>query len=568
MANPSPPSLQRSQRFALKQFLPILEWLPQYSRQWWQADISAGLTTAAVVIPQSMAYAAIAGLPVQVGLYTALVPMLIYAILGTSRPLSVSTTSTIAILTASSLAIFKDAQPEELLGIASALALMVGAFLLVGGILRLGFLANFISLPVLTGFKAGIGLVIFVSQLPKILGISGGSGFFGTLAAVATGLPNTHPMTFAVGLGTIAILLGLPRFLPKIPAPVIAVILAIAVSAIFQLQTQGVKLVGNIPPGFPAFAMPQLREILSIWPHALGIALMAVTESISAGRAFTQRGEQSPNANQELRALGVANLVGGLFQSMPSGGGTSQTAVNDRAGAKTQMAELVTAIVVALTLLFLSPWLSLMPQSTLGALVLVAAAGLVNIKGFRDIAKIHKPELAWAIVALVGVVVLGTLKGILVAIVISLATLMYQANHPLLYQLGRKSGTDIFRPIGDHPDDETFPELLILRTEGRMTFASAPQVASQMKALRSESSHRIILLDLGAVPDIEYTALRMLIDSEEKMRLQDGVMLWLCHLNPQVLKAIRRSSLGKTLGDERLFFNVAQAVEKFEQMRV
>jgi sulfate permease, SulP family len=155
-----------------------------------------------------------------------------------------------------------------------------------------------------------------------------------------------------------------------------------------------------------------------------------------------------------------------------------------------------------------------------------------------------------------------------VAIVVSLATLMYQSNHPLLYQLGRKPGTDIFRPIGEHPDDETFSELLILRTEGRMTFASAPQVASQMKALRSESSHRIVLIDLGAVPDIEYTALQMLINAEEKMRQQDSVILWLCHLNPLVLKAIRRSSLGKTLGDERLFFNVAQAVEKFEQMRV
>jgi sulfate permease, SulP family len=568
MVNLSPPPRQRSQRGTLKQFLPILAWLPQYSRQWWQTDIVAGLTTAAVVIPQTMAYAAIAGLPAQVGLYTALVPMPIYAILGTSRPLSVSTTSTIAILTASSLAFFESAPPEELLGIASALALMVGGFLLVGGILRLGFLANFISLPVLTGFKAGIGLVIFVGQLPKILGIAGGSGFFGTLTAVATGLPNMHPLTFAVGLGTIAILLGLPRFLPKIPAPVVAVILAIAISAVFQLQTQGVKLVGNIPPGFPAFALPHLQEILSIWPQALGIALMAVTESISAGRAFTQRGEQPPNANQELRALGMANLVGSLFQAMPSGGGASQTAVNDRSGAKTQMAELVTAIVVALTLLFLSPWLSLMPQSTLGGLVLVAAAGLVNIQGFRDIAKIHKPELAWAIVALVGVVVLGTLQGILVAIAVSLMTLLYQANHPLLYQLGRKPGTDVFRPLGEHPGDETFPGLSILRTEGRLTFASAPQVAHQMQVLISESLPRIILLDLSAVPDIEYTALQMLIDFEEKIRQQDGVLLWLARLNPEVLKVIRRSSLGKTLGEERLFFNVALAIEKFERMRI
>lgn len=314
-------------------------------------------------------------------------------------------------------------------------------------------------------------------------------------------------------------------------------------------------------------ALPPLSTGLSLWPHALGVALMAVTESISAGRAFTQRGEQSPVANQELRALGVANLVGSLFQAMPAGGGTSQTAVNDKAGAKTQMAALVTVIVVALTLLLLAPWLSLMPQATLGALVLVAAAGLISLQGFRAIAQIHRAELAWAIIALLGVVVLGTLKGILVAIVVSLLTLIYQSNHPQLYQLGRKPGTDVFRSLGEHPQDETFPGLLILRPEGRMTFASAPHVASQLQALVADVSPQIILLDLSAVPDIEYTALQMLIDGEARMREQDGVMLWLARLNPKVLSAIRRSALGKTLGEDRLFFKVAEAVERFQQMR-
>ena len=380
----------RSPHSTLQRFLPIATWLPRYARQWWQVDGVAGLTAAAVVIPQAMAYGAIAGLPVQVGFYTALVPMLVYALFGTSRPLSVSTTSTIAILTASALEPLAKTQPDALMGLASTLALMVGALLLLGGLFRLGFLANFISLPVLTGFKAGIGVVILASQVPKILGIARGSGFFGNLTAVATGLGHTHPLTLAVGLGTIALLLGLPRVLPQVPAPVIAVVLTIGLSALFHLQTHGVALVGSIPPGFPAFALPHLSQGLSLWPHALGIALMAVTESISAGRAFTQRGEQPPDANQELRALGMANLVGSLFQTMPAGGGTSQTAVNDQAGAKTQMAALVTVVVVALTLLLLAPWLSLMPQATLGALVLVAAAGLIKIQSFRAIAQIHR----------------------------------------------------------------------------------------------------------------------------------------------------------------------------------
>ena len=557
----------RSPHSTLQRFLPIATWLPRYARQWWQVDGVAGLTAAAVVIPQAMAYGAIAGLPVQVGLYTALVPMLVYALFGTSRPLSVSTTSTIAILTASALEPLAKAQPDALMGLASTLALMVGALLLLGGLFRLGFLANFISLPVLTGFKAGIGVVILASQVPKILGIAGGSGFFGNLTAVATGLGHTHPLTLAVGLGTIALLLGLPRVLPQVPAPVIAVVLTIGLSALFHLQTHGVALVGSIPPGFPAFALPHLSQGLSLWPHALGIALMAVTESISAGRAFTQRGEQPPDANQELRALGMANLVGSLFQTMPAGGGTSQTAVNDQAGAKTQMAALVTVVVVALTLLLLAPWLSLMPQATLGALVLVAAAGLIKIQSFRAIAQIHRAELAWAIASLLGVVGLGTLKGIILAIAISLLTLLYQANHPLVYELGRKPGTDIFRPLADHPDDETLPGLMILRTEGRLTFASAPQVADRMQALVAAAAPQVLVFDLGAVPDIEYTALQMLIEAEEKRRIQDGISLWLAHLNPEVLRVIRRSSLGKTLGEDRLFFNVAQAVEQFERSR-
>ena len=263
----------------------------------------------------------------------------------------------------------------------------------------------------------------------------------------------------------------------------------------------------------------------------------------------------------------MANLVGSLFQTMPAGGGTSQTAVNDQAGAKTQMTALVTVVVVALTLLLLAPWLSLMPQATLGALVLVAAAGLIKIQSFRAIAQIHRAELAWAIASLLGVVGLGTLKGIILGIAISLLTLFYQANHPLVYELGRKPGTDVFRPLADHPDDETLPGLLILRTEGRLTFASAPQVADRMQALVAAAAPQVLVFDLGAVPDIEYTALQMLIEAEEKGRIQDGISLWLAHLNPEVLRVIRRSSLGKTLGEDRLFFNVAQAVEHFERSR-
>ncbi len=553
-------------RGGLAKYLPILDWLPNYSSKWLPNDLVAGLTTAAVVIPQSMAYATIAGLPVEVGLYTALVPMLVYVLLGSSRVLSVSVTSTISMLTAAQLtAVVQSGDPAGYLAAASTLALLVGGFLLLAGILRLGFIANFISLPVLTGFKAGIGLVILVGQLGKVLGISVSKGpFFQTLFAVAQGLNETHWPTFLTALATLAILIVLPRLVPRLSAPLVAVVVGIAVSALLGLGERGVKLVGDIPPGLPALALPDLSLIGQLWPGALGIALMAFVESIAAGRAFVQHGDPPVDADQELLALGVANAAGGFFQAYPGGGGTSQTTVNVRAGARTQLAAMVTAGAVALTLLFLGPLIGLMPQATLGALVLVSAAGLIDLADFRAIARIRWDELSWAAVALAGVVLLGTLEGILVAVAVSFLNLLYHANHPPVYALGRKPGTDVFRPLSiDHPEDETWPGLLMVRAEGRLHFASAPRTRDTLRTLIGEAQPQVLVVDFSAIPDIEYTALQALTHFEEQLREQ-GITLCLAALNPQPLKIVERAPLGKTLGHERMFFNLEQAVEAYQ----
>jgi len=556
---------QNSKSIALGKYIPILSWLPGYRSEWLRLDAVAGLTAAAVIIPKAMAYATIAGLPVEIGLYTAFIPMVIYAILGTSRPLSFSTTSTIAILVAAELAVIAPGRsPGELIVATATLAVLVGAFLLLAGILRMGFIANFISDPVLTGFKAGVGLVIVVDQVPKLLGVHFAKGpFFQNILSIFQHLPQASIPTLLLALVTLALVFGLEHFLPRAPAPLFAVILGIAASGLLVLKQSGVELVGNIPAGLPTPVLPDLSLVGTLWPGALGIALMAYIESVAAGRAFVRHGDSLPDSNQELIALGVANLAGGFFRIIPAGGGTSQTAVNDKAGARTQLAEVVTAGIVLAALLFLSPLFSLMPQATLAAVVVATTVGLLSPKEFRAILQVRYAEFWWAVIAFAGVVVLGTLQGILVAVAISVMTVMYAANHPPIYALGRKPGTNFFRPLStEHPGDVTFPGLLIVRTEGMMTFASAPRIKDRLWALIQGAKPRVLLVDFSAVPNIEYTALKRLGDLEEKLR-EGGITLWLAALNPKALNVLKRSSVFTTLGYERMFFNVEQAVERY-----
>lgn len=552
----------------IKKFIPILSWMPRYQSAWLRNDLVAGLIAAAVVIPQSMAYATIAGLPIQVGLYVALVPMLVYTLLGASRRLSVSSTSALSILSGSALliAVGDASSPTDYVIPAATLAFLVGAFLLLASLLRLGFLADFISLPVLTGFKAGIGVVIFVSQLGKVLGLSVPSGLsiFASLETILTSLGQINWPTVVLASLTLAILILLPRFVSRIPAALVAVAFGIGLSALLNLSQAGISLIGDIPTGLPSFSLPDLSLVSSLWLPAIGIALMSFTESIAAARAFRSHGESAADANQELFALGIANIAGGFFQSYPAGGGTSQTAVNAGAGAKSQVAEMFTVGVAVLTLLFLAPLISLMPEATLGALVLVAATGLIRIAEFRDMALFRRTELIWALLAFSGVIVLGILEGILVAVVITLLTLLAAVDRPPVYALGRKPGTDVFRPLGDHPDDESFNGLLIARTEGRLFFANVSWVIDKLWMLIHQASPQVLVLDCDAIPDIEYTALRSLTEFEEQLRAA-GILLWLAALNPEALPMVRQSPLGKKLGDERMYLNLEQSVEAYLQ---
>ena len=529
-------------------------------------DIVAGLTAAAVVLPKAMAYATVAGLPVAVGLYTALVPMAVYALLGRSKVLSVSSTTTLAILAGTQLGlVVPDADPAKLITATATLTLLVGVMLVLAAVLRLGFVANFISVPVLTGFKAGIGLVIVLDQVPKLLGLHiDKQGFFRDLVSVVQQLPESSGLTLALALATFAVLIGMERLRPHSPAPLVAVAGGIAASWWFGLQAQGVSTVGLIPQGLPALTLPDPGLVAELAPGALGIALMSFTETIAAGRAFARPGDPAIDANRELVATGLANAGGALLGAMPAGGGTSQTAVVRSAGGRTQKASLVTAAAALATMLLLAPLLGLLPNAVLAAIVIVYSVGLIEPAEFRAIRGVRTMEFRWALVACAGVLVFGTLKGIVVAIIVSMIGLASQSAHPRVSVIGRKRGADVLRPLsGEHPDDETFPGLLILRPEGRLFFANVQIVGERIDALVALHRPRVLVLDMSRVPDIEYSALRSLIDGEKSLA-ERGITLWLAGLNPGVLEVVRHAGFDRQLGPERLLFNAREAIARWQ----
>jgi high affinity sulfate transporter 1 len=528
-----------------------------------RGDVVAGLVAAAVVLPKAMAYATVAGLPVAVGLYTACIPMLVYALLGSSRVLSVSSTTTLAILAGTQLGLtVPDGDPATLV---TATAMLTA---LVGGLLCLGFVANFISVPVLTGFKAGIGLVIVLDQVPKLLGIHiTKQGFFVDVLSVVHHLPETSLLTLAVGAATLLVLLGMARLWPQAPAPLVALGGGIAAAWVFGLQARAVATVGLIPQGFPSLTLPDLTLLQPLVPGALGMALMSFTETIAASRAFARPGDPAIDANRELIATGAANLGGALFGAMPAGGGTSQTAVVRAAGGRSQTASLVTAGIAAATMLLLAPVLGLLPHATLAAVVIVYSVGLIQPADFLAIRKVRSMEFRWALVAALGVLTFGTLQGIVVAIVMSLIGLAHQTARPRVYVIGRKRGADVLRPVSpEYPDDETFEGLLIVRPEGRLFFVNAPYVAEQINALVAQYTPRVLALDMSRVPDIEYSALQALMEGEQRATAR-GAVVWLVGLSPGVREVMRTSGYAQRLGRERLLFNTRAAIARYQALQ-
>jgi MFS superfamily sulfate permease-like transporter len=362
----------------------------------------------------------------------------------------------------------------------------------------------------------------------------------------------------------LVLLVVLEHLFPRRPIPLLLVGLSIVASFLFGLAALGVKTVGAFPPGLPSLSLPDVSLVSALWPAALGVALMSFTESVAAARMFWQSDEPPVSANQELFALGAANAAAAVIGGMAAGGGASQTGIAAQAGARTQVTQLLGAGCALITLLFLSTAIAGLPEAVLAAVVLLTGIEMVKPRQFAAIARVRRTELTWALATVAGVVLIGTLQGILLAVAISILMLIYQANHPPVYAVAYNREQRVFRRVGENEADETFPGLLIMRAEGRLTFANAENAGDKMRTLVQQSNPRVIVLECSGIPDIEYTVLVKLAEAEQRLN-ERGVTLWLAAVNPGLMPVLARSELVVAKDPSRLFANLHKALEAWER---
>ena len=534
-----------------------------YGGREFRGDLVAGVTAAAIVAPKALASADLAGIPVQVGLYTALAAMLAYAAIGTSRPLSVSTTATVALLSGAAIADASDHAGASPVAAAGTLAVLVGLWLLAASVLRLGFLTNFLSESVLTGFKTGTGVLIVVSMLAPMLGVQlpPGQSIVLDVVTVAARGADWHGPTIALALGTLAFIAAVERFAHWLPVYLAAVVVGIALSYAIDLPAFGIALAGDVPAGLPPFQLPALRLVEALWLPALGVAALAFMESIATARAFATASDPPIQANRELLAIGAANVASGLFTGMPAAASTSQTAVNKASGARTQIAEVVTAAMVALVLLLLSAFIARMPKPVLDAIVVTAAIGLIDFKAFAQIKAVNLPEFRWAVVAGVCVVLFGVLPGILTGVLASFLGLIHIADLADVEVMAPDPATGAMRAIG--PDDPNDPVVgaIVARPQGAVYFGNAVQLREKLTALCRGAARpvRSLILDAGAVPYLEFSGLKMLIELRDELA-GEGVSLMVANLHSRARTSLERSPLAKALGADLFPGPVSEAL--------
>lgn len=561
-----PYALEKTWRRA-RRLIPIIDWLPQYRMADLRPDLIAGAISWAVGVPVVMAYAQMAGVPAQAGLYASLAALTVYAIFSTSRHVKVMASSTMAVMSAAVVAPMAEGDAGVYAGLTAALALLVGLLLIGAGAIRLGFISDFLSKSVVTGFVFGLAINIAVGQLPKLFGLPGGSGAIPEqIAALITNLGMTNPWTLALSIGALAIILFLRLRYPQIPSGPVVLVLSILAVSIFSLDERGVSVVGAVPlglprPAFPTFPWSQLPYLLV---GALGIVFLAVGESLGAARAYAAKQGYSVDPNQELIALGAANVGAGMMQGFTVDASLSQTATAEQSGGRTQVASLVTVALFVLTLLLLAPLFTNLPNAALAAIVINSVISLMDTKELRRYFALRRIDFWLALSALVGVVFTDVLTGLVFAVVLSLVFIVYRASRPYIAPLGRVPGKiSDFGDLQRHPEYEQVPGLLIVRMDAPLYFFNANVAHGLIREMAvARPPLQAVLIDIGASSDLDIPTIDMLADVAPKLRSQ-GVTLMFAQVRGNVRDLLRKTGAMDLIGAENVFVSVAAGVEAY-----
>lgn len=546
-----------------------------YRREWLRGDLIAGLTVWAVLVPEALAYATIAGVSPVIGLYAAPGALLLYAAFGSSKHLVTGPMAATAALSAAAVADLAT-EPDQVLAFTVILALVVGVMAVLAGLFRLGFVANFISEPVLKGFIIGLALTIIVGQLPKLFGIEKVDGdFFDQLWGWITGLGETDGLTLLIGVISLAIVMGFRRFLPQVPGSLVAVGFGIGAVSLFDLGSKGLDIVGAIDSGLPTLGLPEgsLSDYLAIAPAALGVMLVGFAEGLGAAKTYATRNHYDIDPNRELIGLGTANLASGFSSGMVVNGSLSKTAVNGSAGARTQVSGLVVAVFTIVTLLFLTGLFADLPEATLAAVVIAALVELVDIESLKDLYRTYtdqlgriygvaaRPDFIAAMAALLGVLLFDTLPGLFIGILASILLIVYRASKPHIAQLGVVPGTDVYVDLERRPEAVTPDGIVVVRVESALFFANAEAVRARIRSAAKTQGIRAVIIDAETMPSIDVTAVRMLTEVTDDLRTQ-GVDLVLAHDIGQVRDLLPSDERGT---GPALYPTIDQAIEAVQR---
>ena len=547
--------------------LPVLEWLPRYDRRWLRGDLLAGIAVTALIVPKNLGYAGIAGVPLENGLYAAAAGAIIYALFCTSRQISTGPSSSLAAV-AGGAVLANSLGGQEAAQLVAAITIVTGVLFLLMALFKMGWIAQFLSKAVITGFLAGAAIDVTIGELPKLTGTSSsGDSAWRELATWIQGLDEISGTTLVVGLVSLGVILGLRFAAPVVPGALVLVVGGLLASSLFDLGAHGVALVGDVPRGLPSPALPNW-DLVRTHFSTIGIAsaallLIGFSQTAGDARAFATRHRYRIDVNQESVAQGMANVGAGVFQGMPVSTSLSASSLNEAAGARTPVASLTTGGLVLLTLIVLAPVFSHLPKAVLAAVIIDAVVfGMIDVAEIRRLHRVARFDFWIAIAAILGVLSVGVLAGVAVGVALSLAWLIYVATSPRMPVLGREPGTQVFRELDDHPGDETFSGIGVVRLDSGLFFATAEALDSRVRAVIQESDPRLhaLVLDLEGVDFVDSQGAAKLAELHE-VAGADGVTLRLARAKPQVVATLEADGIVAALGDDHIHGNVHEAVE-------